>query len=161
MTRVLDLTSSHAGTEYRNAEVHNAPDGGQYDVVLTSFALSADYAEQSPDHLKNWADCLVVGGELHVIEPSAEWVSREVRAGRTGLVFQMHVYGWSEKQRHSLYGLEQLREMMQQAGLVTQLAITRPYKLAQTETGEEFFADQHYLVAVKFGEKVAKQWTTD
>lgn len=160
--RVLDLTGGRFQDQFDGKDVlHTEPDGQPYDVVATANELSTQRADKVRPHMAWLVEQLAVGGELHLLEPSAEWVAREIEAGRLDIAFMIHVFGHDERWNHSLFTLPMLRDLCHQNNLIPFPALTRAYVIAETDTGERLEGDQHYVVATKLGEKVSKAWMPD
>lgn len=82
MARILNL--SGLKMDAARDEVHTEPDGGTYQVIVTWALLAAHPAHEAHDVLRPLVDLLEPMGELHIIEPSAEFAAREILADASG-----------------------------------------------------------------------------
>lgn len=159
--RVLDLTGNAKDQFGKDATIHTESDGTPYDILIASSALSYTEGMEVVEKVRTWADYLAVGGELHLWEPSAEWTAQEIDAERMDIPFMMHAFGDADHKRRSMFTLPMLRQMLMELGLLPTKAVTQPYVIATNSEGKEFYGNQHYIIAVKLGEKVEKAWIPD
>lgn len=159
---VLDLTG-RAADQFPDAQVYYEgdllhPDAlPPFDVIVTDRLLSV--AERGGEALQPLVERLAPGGEIHLLEPSAEWAAREILANRTTVPLDVHMHGRGDTRIQTLYTLIDLRDLLVRAGLLVGVAVTRPYPIATTEDGRAFEGDQHYLVGIKPGGALGeKQW---
>lgn len=145
--RVLNLSQQDIAEQFKGAEIHTEPDGGQYDEIYTYRNLSEEFVSDGRKVIEEWAGLLATGGAVHICEPSAEWFAREALGGRLGMPAQVQIFGY-QRRRKSVYTLEMLRDLLTLGGLTPRFAETRSYVVAQGET-DTHRADEHYLVGVK------------
>lgn len=155
MARILNL--SGLKMDAARDEVHTEPDGGTYQVIVTWALLAAHPAHEAHDVLRPLVDLLEPMGELHIIEPSAEFAAREILAGRVGMPIWAHLFGSDERPHRSAATLPMLRAYLTDLGLVPARATTDTYVVAVDKDGNEYKADRHVVVGVK-PDTGAKRW---
>lgn len=118
------------------------------DLILAGTALVRIESDQIVETLQEWGSWLKDGGELHVQVPSFEWACREALGGRVNPPLWMHLYGLKDSPYRVAFRMEDLRLLLEAAGLMAGRAETRPYVIARAEQ-EEFPGEMHYVVGIK------------
>lgn len=155
MARILNLSGRKMSSP--TDEIHTEPDGGLYNIVIAICHLSRRPANEATEAVQELAALLEPMGQLHLLEPSAEFAAREILAGRVGMPVWLHLFGNDEHPLRSAVTLPMLRAYLTDAGLIPARAETRAYVVAAKEDGTEFQADQHVVVGVK-PDSGAKRW---
>lgn len=158
MANVLDFTGK---IEPSNGDrIDTSPqEGVLYDTIVEMNEISACEFADIPNVVQKWVDILAPGGQLHIIEPSAEWAAREILKNNVDVVRVTHLLGRVEKPFRSYCLLTMLRDLVSMMGLVPRKAGTMPYIIAKDDLGREYKGDQHYLVGEKPNpEEPSKQW---
>ncbi len=120
---------------------------GVYDVVYCAHALPTVERTMVPTKVEIMKACLVTGGELWIITPSAEWAAGQVLAQEPNPLAQMVLYGF-DANYHSMYTLLWLRALVESAGMITRKAFQGPWTI--NINGEEVTLPQNVVIAMRY-----------
>jgi predicted SAM-dependent methyltransferase len=155
MTKIYDLAGGAYDT-FQDAQVSQDEAEAPFDIITAGFVLGEVEADQVVDTIRHWSELLNVGGQLHVMVPSAEWAAREILGGRVEAHVLMHLYGSTDRPRRCCFTLAALRDIFAMAGLQVIYASTDRYSIAHN-ISQSFDGDRHYIVGRKVGSEV-KAW---
>jgi len=160
MANILDLTRTGVIESQNGDTVYSAAEEGQLfnTIVTRNFVSECEFAD-IPDEVQKLVDMLEPGGDLHLIEPSAEWAAREILKGNVDVVRTVHLFGDKDNPRRSYCLLTMLRDLLSRMGLVHIRAGTSPYIIAKDDMDREYKGDQHYVIGMKPNPEVPdKSW---
>lgn len=128
---------------------------GKFDGVFAAHVLEHFGFWEYQQVLEEWKKLLKVGGELHIVVPSAEWAARQILSENPSWATMPHLFGshTNEWQVHkSTYTMVLLRKAFDNLGLGVQRARTGAYQITITGgdgVGRVLKAEQHYVMGVK------------
>jgi predicted SAM-dependent methyltransferase len=102
------------------------------------------------DTLLNWRNVLKVGGELHIMVPSLEWMAREILNEDPSPMMLVHIFGVQSTPEDfwlSGYTMRRLRVDMEDAGFAVEAAKVGYYTM--NISGQEHTAETHYVLGRK------------
>jgi hypothetical protein len=123
---------------------------GTFDVVFSNNVLQRFSYMTILNVLKGWEECLVDGGELHVVVPSLEWACREVLHERPSPACMISLFGGQggDGSVHmSGFTMRLLRADFEKIGLSVFRARTGP--VTMTVGDVEMTIEQHYIAGRK------------
>lgn len=129
----------------------------QYDVILAYQVLNRVSNAAVHNTLLNWRNALKMGGELHLFVPSLEWVAREILNEEPSPLMLVHIFGVQNTEENfwlSGHTMRRLRVDMPDAGFAVAAAKVGYYSMVIQ--GQEFTAEQHYVVGRKVDKDVAE-----
>ncbi len=153
MTRVLNLVGDHVTSQlmqiYDEPVIHTEPDGEGYHVVLTNYALSEKPIRESVATLRELSKHILPGGELNMIERSADWYAEAVLQRKDDQIVMLHVYGTEEHPIKSMHTMRSLRELLSREGFLVYSAEPVEYPIARLSNGAEITGRNNMIAATK------------
>lgn len=151
--RILNLAGEYAGEQlvkiYDSADIMIEPDGGKYEIIFTSYALSSRPFSEARNIIKSFSEQLVQNGELHLTERSAEWVMEAILQRKVDPVLMGHIYGSETAPMYSLHSIMSMREMLKDAGFRVYASNPVEYPVARLSNGTEIYARNNMVAASK------------
>jgi predicted SAM-dependent methyltransferase len=135
------------------ADARNLPEElrkGDFDVVFASHILEHIPYAMSTVTVKHWAECLKVGGSMHIIVPSFEWAAKQIMKDEPSVAWLPHVCGGLLNQwdvHVAQFTMRRLRSVMEGAGLRVVSAQKGLYGI--TINKKDYDCEQLYVKAVK------------
>jgi hypothetical protein len=131
---------------------------GQYDAVLSNNVLQLSSYRIAGALVKQWANCLKDGGELHLFAPSLEWCAREVLSEKSHPLTYAVLFGGQGGDgiiHMGGYTMRLLRALFEQAGLSVKIAKTAEFEVSMD--GKVYKPEQHYLLGVRGTPALSKE----
>ena len=143
------LEAQHKGAEVEHIEIHDT--GlleGEFDVVIATHSLQTVERENIPDTVSRLATFTKPGGEVWITVPSLEWALMQIKSDNPSPAFHFVMYGTAGTPTRSGFAMVWLRQLMEQAGLITRRAVQEIVEL-QDASGGKLPVLQNTVVGLK------------
>jgi predicted SAM-dependent methyltransferase len=126
-----------------------------FDAIMASHILEHIPYHMELHAMKDWHRALKVGGTLHVVVPSAEFIARTILSEKSTKYIKPYAIGGlvSPWDVHvNLFTMQMLRSLFQYVGFNVVRARVGP-RVIQSLDDPEYMVEQHYISGVKIGEQ--------